>query len=135
MRVVLILEILHGLAYLWKAAKAPCAPEDPQAAQGVADKIEPRLHGQGHAIVRNLRRGATLQGMSPPQREPIAQGATSLAHHASSLTSPHSLAQGSPIATGVIEGACRSLVKDRMAIPGARWGREGGEALRKLRAL
>ena len=43
--------------------------------------------------------------------------------------------QGWPIATGVIEGACRHLVKDRMDITGARWGLAGAEAVLKLRAL
>jgi hypothetical protein len=135
MSVVLILDIIHVLEYLWKAAKAQFAPEDPKAAQWVADKIEQLLHGQVHSIVRNLRRGATLQGMSPQQREPIDQCATYLANHASYLNYPHYLAQGYPIATGVIEGACRYLVKDRMEITGARWGLEGGEAVLKLRAL
>jgi hypothetical protein len=73
--------------------------------------------------------------MSPKQGEPIDQCATSLANHASYLNYPHYLAQGYPIATGVIEGACRYLVKDRMEITGARWGLEGGEAVLKLRAL
>jgi hypothetical protein len=131
----MILDILHVLEEIWKAAKAPFDPEDSTAAQGGADKLEQLLQGQGHAIVRNLRRGATLKGMSPTQREPIDPCTTSLTQHASYLTSPHSLAQGYPIATGVIEGACRYLVKDRMEIPGARWGREGGEAVLKLRAL
>jgi len=134
-RVVMILDIIHVLEYLWKAAKAQCDPEDPQAAQWVADQIEQLLHGQVRSIVRNLRRGATLKGMSPTQREPIDQCATSLANHASYLNYPHYLAQGYPIATGVIEGACRYLVKDRMEITGARWGLEGGEAVLKLRAL
>jgi hypothetical protein len=133
--VVMILDIIHVLEYLWKAAKAQFDPEAPQAAQWVADKIEQLLHGQVHSIVRNLRRGATLKGMSPKQREPIDQCTTYLANHASYLNYPHYLAQGYPIATGVIEGACRYLVKDRMEITGARWGLEGGEAVLKLRAL
>src|SRR5205807_119770 len=66
------------LEYLWKAAKAQFDPEDPKAAQWVADKIEQLLHGQVHSIVRHLRRGATLKGMSPKQREPIDQCATYL---------------------------------------------------------
>lgn len=45
------------------------------------------------------------------------------------------LAKGWPIATGIIEGACRHIVKDRMDITGARWGLEGAEAVLKLRAL
>jgi hypothetical protein len=44
-------------------------------------------------------------------------------------------AAGRPIATGIIEGACRHLVKDRLDITGARWGMAGAEAVLKLRAL
>jgi hypothetical protein len=73
--------------------------------------------------------------MHSKQREPIDQCATYLANHAVYLNSPHYLAQGYPIATGVTEGACRHLVKDRMEITGARWGLEGGESVLKLRAL
>jgi hypothetical protein len=45
------------------------------------------------------------------------------------------LANGWPIATGIIEGACRYLVKDRMDLTGARWSLEGAEAVLRLRAL
>jgi len=51
------------------------------------------------------------------------------------LDYPTALAAGWPIATGVIEGACRHLVKDRMDITGARWSVDGAEAVLKLRAL
>ncbi len=133
--VVIILDSIHALEYLWKAAKALCEPEDPTTAQWVADKIEQLWHGQVSSIVRSVRRSATLKGLSTKQREPVDQCATSLANHASYLHYPHYLAKGYPIATGVIEGGCRYLVKDRMEITGARWGLEGGEAVRKLRAL
>jgi hypothetical protein len=45
------------------------------------------------------------------------------------------LERGWPIATGVIEGACRHLIGDRLDISGARWGLAGAEAVLKLRAL
>jgi hypothetical protein len=51
------------------------------------------------------------------------------------LDYPTALKQGWPIATGIIEGACRHLVKDRMDLTGARWGLHGAEAVLKLRAL
>ena len=133
--VVMILDIIHVLEYLWKAAKVRFAPDDPQGAQWVAEQIERLLHGQVRSMVRNLRRWATVQGLSPKQREPIDQCATYLANHVPYLNYPDYLAKGYPIATGVIEGACRYLVKDRMEITGARWGLEGGEAVLKLRAL
>lgn len=133
--VVLILDIIHALEYLWKAAKVRFAPDDTQAASWVAEQIERLLHGQVSTIVRGLRRWATLQKLSPKQREPIDQCTTYLSNHIPYLNYPVYLAKGYPIATGVIEGACRYLVKDRMEITGARWGLEGGEAILKLRAL
>ena len=45
------------------------------------------------------------------------------------------LKKGYPIGTGVIEGTCRFLVKDRMDITGARWGLAGAEAVLKLRSI
>jgi hypothetical protein len=123
------------LEYLWKAANAVFDPDDANGAQWVADRIEQLLQGQRTSMVRCLRRTATVKGLSPKQREPIEQCITYLTNHASYLNYPHYLAKGYPIATGVIEGACRYVVKDRMEITGARWGLEGGEAVLKLRAL
>ncbi len=133
--VVIILDIIHVLEYLWKAGKAWLSSDDPQLAQWVCDKTSQVLQGKVKSVVRNLRRGATAKRMSSKQREPIDKCATYLANHAPYLNYPLYLTKGYPIATGVIEGACRHLVKDRMEIAGARWGLEGGEAVLKLRAL
>jgi len=133
--VVVILDIIHVLEYLWKAANALFDPEDANGAWWVADRIEQLLQGQRTSMVRGLRRAATVKGLNPKQREPIEQCITYLTNHAPYLNYPHYLAKGYPIATGVIEGACRYVVKDRMEITGARWGLEGGEAVLKLRAL
>jgi hypothetical protein len=48
---------------------------------------------------------------------------------------PAALANGWPISAGVIEGACRHLVADRMGITGARWGLPGAQAILWLRAI
>jgi hypothetical protein len=58
-----------------------------------------------------------------------------LTNNADHLHYDHALDAGWPIATGIIEGACRHLIKDRMDITGARWGLPGAEAILKLRAL
>ena len=73
--------------------------------------------------------------MRAQQRAPMDPWATYVAKHAADLHYPSSLAKGYPIATGVIAGAGRHRVKDRMEITGARWGLEGGEAVLTLRAL
>lgn len=133
--VVIIGDIIHVLEYLWKAAQAWLSPDDPPVAQWVGDTTLQLLQGEGKSIVRPFRRGATAKGMSAQQREPMDQCATYLANHAAYLNYLDYLAKGYPIATGVIEGACRHLVKDRMETTGARWGLAGGEAVLKLRAL
>jgi hypothetical protein len=133
--VCVILDIIHVLDYLWKAANALFDAEDTQAPEWVAEQIERVLQGKARSVVRRLRRAATTNGLSGKQREPLDQCLTYLVNHFPYLNYPHYLARGYPIATGVIEGACRYLVKDRMEITGARWGLPGGEAILKLRAL
>jgi hypothetical protein len=129
--VCVILDIIHVVEYLWKAANALFGAEDSEAPEWVAEQIERVLQGQASSVVRHLRRTE----LSGQQREPLNQCITYLANHTRYLNYPHYLARGYPIATGVIEGACRYLVKDRMEITGARWGLPGGEAVLKLRAL
>jgi hypothetical protein len=51
------------------------------------------------------------------------------------LDYPSALKAGWPVATGVIEGACRHLVKDRMDITGARWSTNGAQAILWLRVI
>ena len=69
------------------------------------------------------------------RRENADKCATYLTNKKPFLDYPTALTRGWPIATGIIEGACRHLVKDRMDLTGARWGLNGAEAILKLRAL
>ena len=56
-----------------------------------------------------------------------------LLNYAPYLHYDKALAEGVPIASGVIEGTCRHLVEDGMNITGARWGLAGAEAVLRLR--
>jgi len=82
-----------------------------------------------------MRRSATRRGLRSEARKPVDTCARYLLNHSAYLRYDHYLAQGFPIATGVIEGACRHLVKDRMDVTGARWSLTGAEAVLRLRAL
>jgi hypothetical protein len=85
--------------------------------------------------VAGIRRRATAYGYSPAERAGADECARYLENKQGYLGYATALAKGWPIATGIIEGACRHIVKDRMDITGARWGLEGAEAVLKLRAL
>jgi hypothetical protein len=82
-----------------------------------------------------MRRSATLRRLSTKQRHAIDRCADSVRNRQASLRYDRFLAQGCPIATGVIEGAGRHLVKDRMDLTGARWRRRRAEAVLQWRAL
>ena len=82
-----------------------------------------------------IRRTATKARLHGARRKGADDAANYLTNKAAYLDYPTALREGWPIATGIIEGACRHLVKDRMDITGARWGLAGAEAILKLRAI
>ena len=82
-----------------------------------------------------MRRSATMRNLAACDRKSVDTCADYLLTYGPYFKYNRYLDQGYPIATGVIEGACRHLVKDRMEITGARWSLEGAEAILRLRAL
>ncbi|MHC5720637.1 MAG: ISKra4 family transposase, partial [Nostoc sp.] len=93
------------------------------------------LSGQSSLVAAGMRRSATLRELKPEQRSAVDKCANYLLNNGAFLKYDDYLAAGFPIATGVIEGACRYLIKDRMDITGARWSLEGAEAVLRLRSL
>lgn len=133
--VTILCDFIHVLEYLWKAAWSFHDEGDPAAEEWVHDKAIAVLQGKATHVAAGIRRAATRHGLDPPHRAGADTCATYLTNKASYLDYPTALHNGWPIATGVIEGACRHLIKDRMDITGARWGLTGAEAILKLRTL
>jgi hypothetical protein len=133
--VTILCDFIHVLEYLWKAAWSFHDEGDQAAEEWVHDKAIAVLSGQATQVAAGIRRAATRQRLSAAKRVGADTAATYLTNKARYLDYPTALHNGWPIATGVIEGACRHLVKDRMDITGARWGLSGAEAVLKLRAL
>jgi hypothetical protein len=133
--VTILVDFIHVLEYLWSAAWSLHKEADPAAEQWVRHHAHNILHGKATRVAGQIRRQATTAGLDPAKRIGADTCATYLTNKAPYLDYPIALASGWPIATGVIEGACRHLVKDRMDITGARWGLDGAEAILKLRAI
>jgi len=132
---VIILDLIHVLEYLWKAAWAFHTPGDRVAERWVGERLAEILRGHSSLVAAGMRRSATLRGLSDLERAPIDDCADYLLKYREFLHYDRYLAKGYPIATGVIEGACRYIVKDRMEKTGARWSLCGAEAVLKLRSL
>ena len=133
--VPIVVDFVHVLEYVWKAAWCFYSEGDPAAEQWVRTQARQILVGRAGIVAAAIRRKATYHGLDPGERRNADTAAAYLLAKKPYLDYPTALANGWPIATGVIEGACRHLVKDRMDITGARWGLPGAEAILKLRAL
>ena len=133
--VTITIDFIHVLEYVWKAAWTFHAEGDPAAEAWVRRHAWKILAGKATRVAGAIRRQATDAGLAPAQRAGADTCAAYLTNKAPYLDYPTALQRGWPIATGIIEGACRHLVKDRMDITGARWGLPGAEAILKLRAV
>jgi hypothetical protein len=135
-KVTILLDVVHVLEYLWKAAYCFCPEASRDAEAWVTDRLRLLLTGHDPSqVAAGIRRSATRQGLSKKERKAADQCAAYLKNNRASLDYAKALRRGFPIATGVIEGACRYLVKDRMDRTGARWSLAGAEAVLRLRAI
>jgi hypothetical protein len=130
-----IVDLIHVIEYLWGAGRVFHPETGPELEGWVEQRLLEVLRGKGGLVAGGMRRSATRRGLSPKARKPVDICARYLLSYTPYTKYHHYLAQGLPIATGVIEGACRHLVKDRMDVTGARWSLRGAEAVLQLRAL
>jgi len=133
-----LVDDIHVIGYLWKAAGVFFGsddPDDPGGHDWLRGRLRAILAGRAREVATGIRRSATTNDLRGSGRQTIDEVARYLDAKAPYLDYPTALAEGYPIATGVIEGACRHLVMDRFEVSGARWGLEGAEAVLGLRAV
>jgi hypothetical protein len=129
-----ILDRLHGTPRLWQAAHV-FYPEGSAEAEAFArERIVRVLRGGVAGVVRGLRRMGTQRGLKGSKQKTLAQVCAYLLKNRQRMRYDEYLAQGYPIASGVIEGACRHLVKDRMERAGMHWTLEGAQAMLDVRS-
>ncbi|MGH9305200.1 MAG: ISKra4 family transposase, partial [Acidimicrobiales bacterium] len=133
--VQIVVDLVHVLEYLWGAAWCFFQEGDAAAEEWVRGRALSVLEGHAREVAAGVRRRATAEGLATAKRKKADDAARYLVNKAPYLDYPTALVSGWPIATGVIEGACRYLVADRMDITGARWSVDGAEAVLKLRAV
>lgn len=132
--VIFILDFVHVLEKLWKAAYVFHAEGSPEAEQWVRLRALRILRGQVSQVVKGLRQSVTKRGLRAGNRKTVLSVAGYLYRNRTRMRYATYLAQGLPIATGVVEGACKHLIKDRMERSGMRWTEAMAESIVKLRA-
>jgi len=133
--VTLVVDFIHVLEYLWKAAWCFFEQGDKEAERWVTERAFAVLQGHSSDVGAGIRRSATLRNLPADKRVGADDCADYLIAKRTMLRYDRYLRDGLPIATGVIEGACRHLIVDRLDITGARWSVRGAEAILRLRSL
>jgi hypothetical protein len=132
--VVDILDIIHVSGYVWKAAKALHSHREHQEAL-VQDRLLRILRGEVTGVVTGLRRMASQRDLQGAALREVTTACNYLEKNASRMRYHEYLQAGYPIASGVIEGACRHVIKDRMERGGMRWTLAGATAMLAVRCV
>ncbi len=132
-RTVPILDILHALAYVWEASKL-FSKDDATRKAFTRERLLRILRGEVRGVIKGLRRLGTTKKLTGEAKKDLFRICNYLEKNADRMRYDEYLRRGYPIASGVIEGACRHLVKDRMERSGMRWTLEGARSMLNVRA-
>ena len=130
-----ILDFIHADEYLWDVANSLLGETNPQRVEWMADYTLRILSGETSQVIADFRQLAQEPRTTSAQRKQLLKTANYYERNLPYMDYPTYLAHGWPIASGVIEGACRHLVKDRCELSGMRWSQPGAENLLHLRAV
>lgn len=130
-----VLDLLHVTPRLWQAAKLLYGAKGPEVLPFVRQRVTQVLQGKVATAVRGLRRLAAQRGLKGAKQKALARLCRYLHKNRGRMRYDVYLREGYPIASGVIEGACRHLVKDRMERAGMHWTVAGAQAMLDLRSV
>jgi hypothetical protein len=130
-----ILDLLHVTPRLWQAAKLFYGEKGPQVVPFVRQRLTQVLQGKVATVVRGLRRLATEQKLSAAKRKVLRRICRYFHKNRQRMRYDEYLAKGYPIASGVIEGACRHVIKDRLERAGMHWTIAGAQAMLDVRSV
>jgi hypothetical protein len=133
---ICILDLFHVLERLWKAAWCffDEATQKREAHQWVEKELRMLLEGKVGYVVGGLRQMMTKRELKGTRRKTVREVTGYFERNRARMKYDAYLAAGYPIGSGVVEGACRHLVKDRLERTGMRWHPDGAQAMLNLRA-
>ena len=130
-----IADLWHVMEYVWDVGTALHGETGPQGISWVEDKLRALLRGNVGRVIGGFQQMLTKGGVTDPQAAALQKTITYFTNHRHMMAYDEYLAAGYPVATGLIEGLCNSLVNNRMEQSGMRWSRTGAESMLKQRAV
>ena len=131
------LDIVHVMEYVWEAGTALYGEKGAGRVPWVRKTALALLRGEVGRVLGGMRQMVTKDGrrLKTSQKRALAKVIGYFENHRHKMRYDEWLAQGYPIATGVVEGSCGALVKDRTDGSGMRWTRVGAQAVLDLRSV
>jgi hypothetical protein len=130
-----VLDLLHVTPRIWDAGKLLCGERSSEVEPFVRRRLKQILEGKAETVIRGLRRLAVDRSLPSAKKKAIGRICRYLSKNRERMRYEEYLRQGYPIASGVIEGACRHLIKDRMERAGMHWTPAGAQAMLDLRSV
>lgn len=130
-----VLDIFHVLEYLSEAAHCFHKEKSPEAKRFVRVRLKMLLTGNVGQMIGGLKQILTKRSLSNTQKYILNKVIGYLERNKGHMRYDICLERGYPIGSGVIEGACRNLINDRLELTGMRWTVLGAESVIRLRAV
>jgi hypothetical protein len=130
-----VLDLFHVMERLWAVAHCLHKEGSDESKEFVEDRLRDLLQGRVGYVIGGFRQRLTKGKFSGSRRQVIRSAIEYFENNREHMKYGEYLAAGYPIGSGVAEGACRHLVKDRMEQTGMRWSVEGAQAMLHVRAL
>ncbi len=123
----LVLDIIHVPEHLWEAANARWGETSSERLPWIQPALTWLLGNQLDTLLHDL--DAQARELPGSQQASLTHVSAYLDRNRPFMDYQRYLALGWPIGTGVVEGACRHLVKDRFELSGMRWSLAGAQTL------
>ncbi|MBU0499023.1 MAG: ISKra4 family transposase [Gammaproteobacteria bacterium] len=133
--VIEILDLIHAVSYVWKGVNLLYPNEGERAVEYAREQVLRLASGQSQSMIQSFRSRATRERLTKNQKEPLEKIIGYFRNNEERIRYNDYLTFGYPVASGVIEGACRTVIKDRMERAGMRWVYGGAHAMMGLRSI
>jgi hypothetical protein len=130
-----VLDLFHVMGHLWPCVYRFEAENTPEAARLFEKQLRAILEGRIGRVIGAFRQMAKKRNLKKNQLLKLEEHLGYFENNRDRMKYDEYLEQGYPIGSGVVEGACRNLVKDRMERTGMRWCVDGAQAILDLRAV
>ena len=131
----IIADIVHVSEYIWKASNAILGEKSKCRSEWVRSKLKDLLEGNIEKVIQDLLANKNKTNISEGKKEQIGKTIRYLENHGHKMDYKVYLEKGYPISTGLIEGCCGHLIKDRMENSGMRWSIQGAQNVIDLRSV